>query len=92
MTFRIVFGPATDCAEPTARNSNLFPVNANGDVLLRSVVSFENVGTTATPVLNLSLVTSFSSPSLMIESTKLFNSSPRNIEIIAGGASLAPNR
>ena len=58
MTFRIVFGPATDCAEPTARNSNLFPVNANGDVLLRSVVSFENVGTTATPVLNLSLVTS----------------------------------
>ena len=45
-----MLGPATDCAEPTARNSNLFPVNANGEVLLRSVLSLENVGTTETPV------------------------------------------
>jgi hypothetical protein len=35
-----VIGNAIDCDEPTARNSNLLPVNAKGDVRLRSVLSF----------------------------------------------------
>ena len=34
-----VRGMATDCAPPTARNSNLSPVKANGEVRLRSVLS-----------------------------------------------------
>ena len=33
---RIVIGQAIDCDAPTARNSNLLPVNANGEVRLRS--------------------------------------------------------
>ena len=37
--FSRTIGNAIDCDEPTARNSNLFPVNANGDVRLRSVLS-----------------------------------------------------
>ena len=37
-------GNAIDADEPTARNSNLLPVNANGDVRLRSVLSFIDVG------------------------------------------------
>ena len=37
MVLSTVFGHATDCEEPTARNSNLFPVNANGLVRLRSL-------------------------------------------------------
>ena len=31
------------------RNSNLLPVNANGEVRLRSVLSFRKFGSTATP-------------------------------------------
>ena len=30
MVFNTTIGPATDWLEPTARNSNLLPVNANG--------------------------------------------------------------
>ena len=39
-----------DAEEPTIRNSNLLPVKANGDVLLRSVASLLNLGTVDTPV------------------------------------------
>ena len=92
IAFKIVFGPATDCEEPAARNSNLFPVNANGEVLFLSVLSFEKVGTTSTPVLNLSFSFSFVSSPVTIISTKLSNVFPKNIEMIAGGASLAPKR
>ena len=37
-------------AEPNIRNSNLLPVNANGEVRLRSLVSLRKLGTAATPV------------------------------------------
>ena len=47
-------GNAIDCDEPTARNSNLLPVNANGDVRLRSVLSFSISGSRATPSLIIS--------------------------------------
>ena len=38
------------------RNSNLFPVNANGDVLFRSVASFMKSGSVLTPVSRISPV------------------------------------
>ena len=37
--------------EPTARNSNLLPVKANGEVRLRSVASFGSSGREVTPSL-----------------------------------------
>ena len=36
--------------EPRLRNSNLFPVNASGEVRFRSVVSFGMAGSTSTPM------------------------------------------
>ena len=90
--FKIVLGPATDCAEPTARNSNLLPVKANGEVLLRSVLSLEKVGTTETPVSKRPISSWSDFLPVQISSTTLSNSSPKNIEMIAGGASLAPKR
>jgi len=35
-----ILGPEIEAEEPTMRNSNLFPVNAKGEVRLRSVLSF----------------------------------------------------
>jgi len=43
-----VTGKDGDCLEPTARNSNLLPVKANGEVRLRSVRSREIGGKVAT--------------------------------------------
>ena len=40
----------TESEEPTIRNSNLLPVNANGEVRLRSVASLTKSGSVATPV------------------------------------------
>ena len=39
MVFKTVIGPAQFAEDPTALNSNLFPVKANGEVLLISVLS-----------------------------------------------------
>jgi hypothetical protein len=39
MVLRTVFGNASDWLDPRARNSNLLPVKANGEVRLRSVAS-----------------------------------------------------
>ena len=38
------------CEEPGARNSNLLPVKANGEVRLRSVVSRGRGGSVSTPI------------------------------------------
>ena len=46
----IVLGQAILAVEPNIRNSNLFPVNANGEVLFLSVVSFLNDGNTLTSI------------------------------------------
>ena len=51
---RSTIGNAIDCDDPTARNSNLFPVNANGDVRFRSVLSRWISGSLATPSLIIS--------------------------------------
>ena len=39
MAFKTVIGPPQLADDPTALNSNLFPVNAKGDVLFLSVLS-----------------------------------------------------
>src|SRR6476469_9974838 len=78
--------------EPTARNSNLFPVKANGEVRLRSPECRGSMGSVLAPRssvpprmvrLGRPLSTcSRMSPSIL----------PRKIEMMAGGASLAPSR
>ena len=50
IVFMIVFVQEIESAEPSIRNSNLFPVKAKGDVRLRSVVSFGKSGRTSTPI------------------------------------------
>ena len=45
----MMFAQAMLLDEPTMRNSNLLPVNAKGDVRLRSVVSRVKRGRTWTP-------------------------------------------
>jgi hypothetical protein len=92
MVFRATLGPAMDCAEPTILNSNLFPVKAKGEVLLRSVLSLGNKGRVSTPTLTnwapwvdtFWPLASFSRISV--------SASPMKMEMIAGGASLAPSR
>ena len=81
--------------EPTARNSNLSPVNAKGDVLLRSVLSTMISGILAIP----SFSAVFSSGVIFVSltrSTRLSSMAdklrPKNTERIAGGASLAPSQ
>ena len=78
--------------EPTARNSNLFTVKAKGDVRLRSVPSRLIVGMELTTL-------RLSSPRLrdmerffMKSSSALLTSSPRYMDMMAGGASLPPRR
>src|ERR1035437_9463779 len=49
IVFRTVFGHAGEALEPSARNSNLFPVNANGLVRLRSPPCSGSGGSTGVP-------------------------------------------
>ena len=46
---RTVLQSAMELDEPTIRNSNLFPVNAKGEVLFLSVVSFGSFGRISVP-------------------------------------------
>ena len=88
-----VFAPAIDMEEATIRNSNLFPVKANGDVRLRSVASFLIGGMVWTPIsIRSPLLLWVAVPFCKICSTISSNCSPRKIEMIAGGASFAPRR
>ena len=92
IVLRMMFGLAQDCDEPAARNSNLLPVKAKGLVLFLSVTSHGSGGRVSTPILmNFPFLELLGSPasiwSMMSESC-----SPRNMEIIAGGASFAPRR
>ena len=79
--------------EPTIRNSNLLPVKAKGEVRFRSVASLSRSGRISTPVFkvppHLEWVASPVSHSCSITSSSC---SPRKMEIMAGGASLAPRR
>ena len=90
--FRTVFGSASDIEEPSARNSNLLPVKANGDVRLRSPPCSGSRGSTDAPS-DRNACGVARSPEPDSIALKTFSSSaPRKIEMIAGGASLAPRR
>src|SRR6185312_1886521 len=89
----IVMGLAELADEPTARNSNLLPVNAKGDVRLRSVLSFNICGTLGMPCH--SEASSFIFLLILevsISSRTSLNRLPKKMDIIAGGASFAPSR
>ena len=93
---RTVIAPAQLAEEPTARNSKRLPVKANGEVRLRSVLSINNSGICGIPAILkplLPLNTISLAPSLLtILSNISDNWRPKNTEMIAGGASLAPKR
>ena len=77
--------------EPGILNSNLFPVKAIGLVLFLSVVSFGISGRTWTPSAILPFFLPASDLPEAMDSRISVSSSPRNIDTIAGGASLAPS-
>ena len=93
--FSAVIAEAQFAEDPTARNSNLLPVNANGEVRFLSVLSTSNSGICPTPRL-----TCFLLSTTIASFTELFSNLsrmslicvPKNTEIIAGGASCAPKR
>ena len=93
--FIVVIAPAQFAAEPTALNSNLFPVNANGEVRFLSVLSSISSGILLC-ISSFKMASSVSSkfpPTLFSTCAKtLVRYLPINIEIMAGGASLAPRR
>ena len=68
--------------EPGIRNSNLFPVNANGDVRLRSSL---------VSVFSPDSASGLESLPLIMASTTVLSLCPRYMEMIAGGASLPPS-
>jgi len=82
--------------DPTARNSKRLPVKAKGEVRLRSVLSSISVGMCEMPlILNMFFAEKVMAASLRLASS--FSSTaeicaPRKVEMIAGGASLAPSR
>ena len=89
-----VIGLAQLAVEPTARNSNLLPVKANGEVRFLSVLSKSISGILPTTLSfksvfsfgdNFPFVTPSNSPNTFV------SCAPINTDIIAGGASLAPN-
>ena len=88
----VTIGPAIDCSEPGARNSKRLPVNANGLVRLRSPGSVGSTGSVSTPIISVPFSFEFVAPPLAIWSNTSVSWSPRKIEMIAGGASLAPRR
>ena len=77
--------------EPTARNSNLFTVKANGEVRLRSVPSRLMLGIEHTPRFRSAEPVELRDVVFFMNSSSAFvTSSPRYMEMIAGGASFAP--
>ena len=92
--FNTIWALAQLADEPTARNSKRLPVKAKGDVLLRSVLSRMMSGicgmsicTPSLPLMKSASLSAFSMCSITSETVR-----PRKLEIMAGGASLAPRR
>src|SRR5450432_247056 len=88
----VTIGPATDWPDPGARNSNRLPVKANGLVRLRSPGSVGKFGNVSTPIVSVPFSLDDVAPPFAIWSNTSVNWSPKKIEMIAGGASLAPRR
>ena len=88
----MIFGFATEASDPSIRNSNLLPVNANGEVRFLSVLSFTKCGRTLAPMFiwTARLPAKYSSFSIAFNTS--VSSSPRKTDTTAGGASLAPRR
>ncbi len=82
----------SDMVEPSARNSNLLPVKANGEVRLRSPPSAGSRGRTGVPRPSVPLLARQGRRPTRSPRTPSSSSAPRKIEMIAGGASLAPRR
>ena len=74
-----------------ARNSNLLPVKANGEVRLRSPPSWQRRQHARLQARS-SRPESAVAAAAAIASSALFGSAPRKIDMIAGGASLSPRR
>ncbi|MNQ46383.1 hypothetical protein D3C85_601960 [compost metagenome] len=94
IAFKVVIALEQFELDPTALNSNLFPVKAKGEVLLRSVLSNNTSGIFPTTFNFKSVFSSGESfPVVTLSnSDKTFvNCAPINTDIIAGGASFAPN-
>ena len=92
IVFSTTIGPATVWLEPGARNSNRLPVNANGLVRFRSPASWVRLGRVSTPIISVPFSFERVAPPFAIWSKTSASWSPRKIEMIAGGASLAPSR
>ena len=87
-----VFGKPSEELEPSVRNSNLLPVKANGEVRLRSPPCSGSGGRTGVPRPRKPLSDSTPASPAAIALKTRSSSPPRKIEMIAGGASLAPRR
>ena len=95
IAFKTVIGLAQLAVDPTALNSNLFPVKAKGEVRFLSVLSSKISGILPTTFSFKSVLSSgdnFPSFTFSKASKTLVNCVPMKTDIIAGGASLAPNR
>lgn len=95
IVFKTIIAEAQFADEPTALNSNLFPVKAKGEVLFLSVLS--NMICGILPIFNFNSVLSsgviFPAFTLTSKSSNVLEScEPINVEMIAGGASFAPKR
>ena len=91
---RAIIAEAQLAEDPTARNSKRLPVNAKGDVRLRSVLSIRISGICDSPREYPAFPASDErSASLLFSSMSSTAASwlPVKMEIIAGGASLAPS-
>lgn len=92
-----VFGIPIDWELPTILNSNLFPVNANGDVLFLSVLSNGIFGNESTPSAiwgdycrsTGEFMQDLEKP--LSRSINFSNGAPTNTDIIVGGASFFPS-
>ena len=93
--FSAIMALAQFASEPTARNSKRFPVNAKGEVRLRSVLSINSSGicgmSSFMPCFPPRAISSSVVLTSMWSST-LLSCVPKNEDMIAGGASLAPRR
>mmetsp|Transcript_1685 Transcript_1685/g.4140 ORF Transcript_1685/g.4140 Transcript_1685/m.4140 type:complete len:229 (+) Transcript_1685:647-1333(+) len=93
MVFKTVLTMETFWADPTARNSNRAPPYGNGDVRFLSSAGTSNGRTSAVPRSRVFRPGSYlASEPFMKSSRYLVMSSPRYMEMMAGGASHAPRR
>ena len=90
--FRALLQVPMDMEEPSMRNSNFLPVKAKGEVRFRSDVSRGNQGMALTPISMLPPWRSWEGRPVSISSRISVRSSPKNTEMMGGGASWPPSR